>query len=49
MAQGVSGVFGPGTPLDEVTDFTFEQVAMIKAEKLVEDMGSELAERKSNI
>ena len=27
MEKGVSGVFGPGTPLDEVTEFTFEQVA----------------------
>ncbi|MEG1798828.1 MAG: methylmalonyl-CoA mutase, partial [Synergistaceae bacterium] len=48
MAIGVNGVFGPGTPLDEVTDFTFEQVAMIKAEKLVEDMGENLTAKNSN-
>ena len=48
MAIGVNGVFGPGTPLDDVTDFAFEQAAMIKAEKLVEDMGESLAAKNSN-
>ena len=37
MEKGVSGVFGPGTPLDEVVDFTFEQIAMAKAEELAEN------------
>ena len=49
LEMGVSGVFGPGTPLEEVTEFAFEQVAMIKAEKLVEDMGADLAARKSGL
>ena len=49
MEKGVAGVFGPGTPLDEVTDFAFEQVAMKKAEKLVEQMGSEMGSKSSNI
>ena len=49
LAMGVSGVFGPGTPLDEVTEFTFEQVAAKKAEKLVDQMGSQMSTRSSNI
>lgn len=49
LEKGVSRVFGPGTPLDEVTDYTFEQVATKKAEELVENMGSELANKNSNI
>lgn len=49
LEKGVSRVFGPGTPLDEVTDYTFEQVATKKAEELVENMDSELANKNSNI
>ena len=49
LEKGVSRVFGPGTPLDEVTDYTFEQVATKKAEELVENMGSELANKKANM
>jgi methylmalonyl-CoA mutase C-terminal domain/subunit len=47
--MGVSGVFGPGTPLDEVTEFAFEQVAVKKAEKLVDQMGSQASTRSSSI
>ena len=49
LAMGVSGVFGPGTPLDEVTEFAFEQVAVKKAEKLIDQMGSQVSTRSSNI
>jgi methylmalonyl-CoA mutase C-terminal domain/subunit len=49
MAMGVSGVFGPGAPLEDVTEFAFEQVAVKKAEKLVDEMGSQLTARSSNI
>ena len=49
LAMGVSGVFGPGTPLEDVTEFAFEQVAVKKAEKLVDQMGSQMSTRSSNI
>ena len=49
MAMGVSGVFGPGSPLEDVTEFAFEQVAVKKAEKLVDQMGSQMGTRSSNI
>ena len=49
MAMGVSGVFGPGSPLEDVTEFAFEQVAVKKAEKLVDQMGSQMSTRSSNI
>ena len=49
MEKGVSGVFGPGTPLEEVTEFTFEQVAMAKAEKMAEQAMSDMANKASNI
>ena len=49
IEKGVSRVFGPGTPLDEVTDYTFEQVATKKAEELVENMGSELSNKNSTL
>ena len=49
MAMGVSGVFGPGSPLEDVTEFAFEQAAVKKAEKLVDQMGSQMGARSSNI
>ncbi|OUO95005.1 cobalamin B12-binding domain-containing protein [Cloacibacillus sp. An23] len=49
MEKGVSGVFGPGTPLDEVVDFTFEQVAMAKAEELAENAAQDMTNKASNI
>ena len=49
MEKGVSGVFGPGTPLDEVVDFTFEQIAMAKAEDLAENAAQDMTNRASNI
>lgn len=49
LEMGVSGVFGPGTPLEDVTDFAFEQVAVKKAEKLIDDMGADKNARLSNI
>ena len=49
LEMGVSGVFGPGTPLEEVTDFAFEQVAVKKAEKLVDNMGADMGTRLSNV
>jgi methylmalonyl-CoA mutase C-terminal domain/subunit len=49
LAMGVHGVFGPGTPLEEVTEFAFEQVAVKKAEKLVDQMSSQMSTRNSNI
>ncbi len=49
MEKGVSGVFGPGTALDDVVNFTFEQVAMAKAEELAEPAAQDMANRASNI
>ena len=49
MEKGVSGVFGPGTPLDEVVDFTFEQIAMAKAEDLAGNAAQDMTNRASNI
>ena len=49
MEKGVSGVFGPDTPLDEVVDFTFEQIAMAKAEELAENAAQDMTNRASNI
>lgn len=49
MEKGVSGVFGPGTPLDEVVDFTFEHIAMAKAEELAENAAQDMTNRASNI
>ena len=49
MEKGVSGVFGPGTRLDEVTEFTFEQVALAKAEEMAEQALSDMANKASNI
>ena len=49
MEKGVSGVFGPGTPLDEVVDFTFVQIAMAKAEELAENAAQDMTNRASNI
>ena len=49
MEKGVSGVFGPGTSLDEVVDFTFEQIAMAKAEELAENAARDMTNRASNI
>lgn len=49
MEKGVSGVFGPGTSLDEVVDFTFEQIAMAKAEELAENAAQDMTNRASNI
>ena len=49
MEKGVSGVFGPGTPLDEVTEFTFEQVALAKAEDMAEQALTDMANKASNI
>lgn len=46
---GVSGVFGPGTPLEDVTGFAFEQVAVKKAEKMINDMGADMGVSLSNI
>lgn len=45
---GVDEVFGPGTPLDDCIDFAFQQVAAIKAEKIVEDMGSAMKNKSLN-
>ena len=49
MEKGVSGVFGTGTPLDEVTEFTFEQVALAKAEDMAEQALTDMANKASNI
>ena len=49
MEKGVSGVLGPGTRLDEVTEFTFEQVALAKAEEMAEQALSDMANKASNI
>lgn len=49
MEKGVSGVFGPGTPLDEVTEFTFEQVALAKVEDMAEQALTDMAKKASNI
>lgn len=49
LEMGVSGVFGPGTPLEDVTEFAFEQVAVKKAEKLIDDMGTDMGTRLSNV
>ena len=48
-AKGVSGVFGPGTPLDEITNFTFEELAARKAEKVVANMGKEMGTKSSQL
>ena len=47
--KGVSGVFGPGTRLDDVTNFAFEQFAAMHAGKMIEDMGDSMAAKSSNI
>lgn len=49
LEKGVAGVFGPGTPLKDVTDFTFEQVAMVKAQEMALKAVSDITERKSNL
>jgi len=49
LEKGVAAVFGPGTQLQEIMDFAFEQVAMKKAEKLVEQISSGFGAKKSNI
>ena len=49
MAMGVAGVFGPGTPLEEVTDFVFKEMAVRQAEDLIENMGSDMSKRLSNL
>ena len=49
MEKGVSGVFGPGTPLSEVTEFTFEQVALAKVEDMAEQALTDMAKKASNI
>ncbi len=49
MEKGVSGVFGPGTRLDEGTEFTFEQGALAKAEEMAEQALSDMANKASNI
>lgn len=49
MAMGVNGIFGPGTPLEEVVDYAFEQVAVKKAEKIIDQMGSDMGVGNSNI
>jgi methylmalonyl-CoA mutase C-terminal domain/subunit len=48
-ALGVHGVFGPGTPLEDMTEFAFEQVAVIKMEKLIDEKGPEMGEKRSNL
>ncbi len=45
---GVDEVFGPGTPLDNCIDFAFQQVALIKAEKIVEDISSSIRNKSLN-
>lgn len=44
IEAGVDRVFGPGSKLDDIVNFAFEQVAAVKAEKavgdIVENMGS---------
>ena len=49
LEKGVHGVFGPGTPLDAVTDFAFEQVALAKAEQLAEAALADMTNKSSNI
>lgn len=49
LEMGVSGVFGPGTRLEDVTEFAFEQVAVKKAEKMVDRMGADMGVRLSNV
>lgn len=49
MAMGVNGIFGPGTPLEDVVDYAFEQVAVKKAEKIIDQMGSDMGVGNSNI
>lgn len=49
MEKGVAGVFGPGTPLDEVVDFTFEQVALTKVEELAQLAANDITNKASNI
>jgi len=48
IEMGVDGIFGPGTPLDDCIDFAFQQVAAIKAEKVVENMDSSMKNKTLN-
>lgn len=45
---GVDEVFGPGTPLDECIDYAFQQAAALRAEKIVENMGSSMKNKSLN-
>ena len=49
LEAGVSGVFGPGSKLDEVVSFTFEQVLALKAEKALEDVAATMATKAFNL
>ena len=49
MEAGVAKVFGPGSKLDEVVDFTFEKVLEVKAEKAVEDIAGNMGTKAFNL
>ena len=49
MEKGVSGVFGPGTKLEDCVDFTFEQIAQANAEAFLEQATEDVTNKASNI
>lgn len=49
MEAGVDRVFGPGTPLDDVVNFAFEQVAAVRAEKALDDVVAGMGTKAFNL
>lgn len=49
MKAGVNGVFGPGANLEDVVNFTFEQVAALKAERSLEKIVSNMGKKSFNL
>jgi len=49
LQAGVSAVFGPGSKLDDVVNFTFEQVMALKAEKALGDVAASMGTKAFNL
>lgn len=49
LKAGVAGVFGPGSKLDDVVNFTFEQVVALKAEKALANVATTMATKAFNL
>ena len=49
LQAGVDKVFGPGSNLDDIVNYTFEQVTAIRAEKSVEDIITGMGNKKFNL